>query len=133
MSEMETDIDASWGVDFTGDQTVKFMELDFREKPYGAWMCLKFAHESGKRASVSGNLFTAANPADNLKTANRITMEMLGEVFRAFGLNEADMPAKNPAAIKKALEAYVENVSVIGTIGKDSDGKYDTIKKFAKA
>jgi len=129
---METDIDAGWGVDFTGPQTVKFTEFEMREKPNGAWFVLKFTHESGKRASVSGNLFTS-DLTDGRSTANRITMEMLGNVFRAFGLNEADMPAKNPAAIKKALEAYVENVSVIGTIGKDSDGKYDTIKKFAKA
>ena len=60
-------------------------------------------------------------------------MRSLGELFRAFGLSEVDMPDKTPAAIKSVLEAYVGNVSVIGFIGKDEDGKYNTISAFSKA
>lgn len=131
MSDPTATIDAEYGSDFTGNQKINFTEFEMRDKPYGFWLCLKFANDSGDRASVSHNIFTS-DITEGRKTGNQITMRGLGELFRAFGLSDADMPDKTPAAIKLALEAYAGNVAVMGTIGKDDNG-YNTITKFTKA
>ncbi len=131
MADLNATIDAEYGTDFTGNQKINFTGYDMRDKENGVWLLLQFANDVGERASVSLNIFIGDVP-DGHKKATQISMRKLGELFRAFGLSEADMPGKTPADIKTALEAYVGNVAVMGAIIKDDRG-YNTVSKFSKA